>query len=545
MNFESLLNKLIEDTLQLSLPLFSAELVLCGTIVLMLLVRLFNADKFLPAYIVSIIGVGISFAIACCDYSKLSTPGFATGEIFTGLLIFDQFTAFFRIFLLLFLTLVICLTELSGIPDREDGPDFYTLLIGSTIGMLLMISANHLLILFIGIEMTSVPSYVLVGFMKGRKKSSEGSLKYVVYGAGTAGVMLYGISLLVGLLGTANFSEMGANLHQILASQSVEGVALAISNPVVGTLLLGIMMVLVGIAFKLSLFPFHFWCPDAFEGASAEVAGYLSVASKGAAFALLVRFCLSIVGDYSSVDQFSNIYLAIGIGLGVIAVVSATYGNLTAYTQNNIKRLFAYSTIAHAGYMLMAVAALMVIMSADSGADINKAELASRCIQGLLYYLTVYMFMNLGAFAIVAFIRNQIFSEDLEDYKGIGKAFPVLGICMGICIFSLVGLPPFGGFFGKFAIFASLYEASTIHWSMFVVLCLAGLNTVFSLYYYVRILKTMFLEERPEGAPDFQSEPNLWNSGYVVIISAPALLLGIFPGRLSSTVQDIASVLFN
>ena len=545
MNFDSILNALIEETTNTSLPLFSSELVLCGTIVLMLLVRLFSIDRFIPTYFVALLGSGISFGLACYDFKSFDLYDFNQIELFTGLLVYDKFTVFFRIFLLLFLTLVICLTELSGIPDREDAPDFYSLLIGSTIGMLLMISANHLLILFLGIEMTSVPSYALVGFMKGRKNSSEGALKYVVFGAGTAGVMLYGISLVSGLLGTANFSQMGENLHLLFASHGEEAVSMAISNPLVGTLLLGIMMILVGIAFKLSLFPFHFWCPDAFEGASAEVAGFLSVASKGAAFALLVRFCVAITGDYNSVEEFSTIFKVIGIGLGVIAVVSTTYGNLTAYTQKNIKRLFAYSTIAHAGYMLMAVSALMVIMSAGSDIDPGKKELANKAVQGLLYYLTVYLFMNLGAFAIVAFIRNRIYSEEIDDYKGIGRTYPFLGVSMAFCIFSLVGLPPFGGFFGKLMIFASLYQASAIHWSMFVFLCLAGLNTVFSLYYYVRVLKVMFLESKEEAATSTPESTFGWNEGYAFLVSAPALLLGIIISPLSNTIQNVVIVLFN
>ena len=202
------------------------------------------------------------------------------------------------------------LTAISGIPDYEDGPDFYTLLFGATLGMLLMASANNLLILFLGVEMASVPSYAMVGFLKGRPKSSEASLKFVVYGAGAAGVMLYGISLMAGLLGTANFTEMAANLDQVVGAAGMK-------DATVRTVLLGALMVFVGLAFKLSIVPFHFWCPDAFEGAAAEVAGYLSVASKAAAFALLIRFCHILIGDH--VEGLTHLNYALGLGLGMVA----------------------------------------------------------------------------------------------------------------------------------------------------------------------------------------------------------------------------------
>jgi NADH-quinone oxidoreductase subunit N len=451
--------------------------------------------------------------------------------MFTGLLIHDKFTVFFRLFLLLFLILVVALTVLSGIPDTEDGPDFYTLLIGSTIGMLLMVSANHLLILFLGIEMTSVPSYAMVGFLKGRKLSSEASLKYVVYGAGAAGVMLYGISLLAGLLGTANLPEMAGRLQEILAGGAGMG------DPTVRTVVLAAMMVLVGIAFKLSIVPFHFWCPDAFEGASAEVGGFLSVASKAAAFALLVRFCVAMMGTNAAI--VNEINYSLGIGLGVVAAVTATFGNLAAYTQKNIKRLLAYSTIAHAGYMLMAVAAMLVIMNGPESARIDRQVDGARCIEGLLYYLIVYLFMNLGAFAIVALIRNEIYSEEIEDYNGLAQQAPFLCVCMGACLFSLIGLPPFGGFFGKLVIFSSLMQAGYIHWSMWLILVIGGLNTVFSLFYYVRIMKAMFIAPRPELA---RRADEAWATRwYVLIVTIPVLLSGIKIDVLSNLANGVAT----
>ncbi len=389
MSFDILLTRLIQNTTDVSLVLFLPELTLCATIVVLLLVRLGNLDSIIRPVGVSLVGGLIALVIAAKEFYDLASGIQSATPIFTGLLAYDQFTVFFRLFLITFVILVTALTALSGIPDLEDGPDFYTLLFGATIGMLLMAQANNLLILFLGVEMASVPSYAMVGFLKGRRQSSEASLKFVVYGAGAAGVLLYGTSLLAGLLGTANFLEMAARITALVGTHGM-------SDPTVRTVLLGMLMVLVGLFFKLSIVPFHFWCPDAFEGAAAEVAGYLSVASKAAAFALLIRFCHTIVGDHTG--GLANLNYAVGIGLGLIAALTATFGNLAAYSQNNVKRLLAYSTIAHAGYMLMAVAAMMVILNGPHVPNVDVPFNVSRAVAGLLYYLCVYLFMNLGAF---------------------------------------------------------------------------------------------------------------------------------------------------
>ncbi len=531
MNIETLLNRLVYDTQKLSLPLFSAELVLCGTIVALLLVRLFNADRLLPSYWVALVGTLAAFVLVLVQFRAISSQGNVVEGIFTGLLVYDSFTVFFRLFLMLFLILVIALTVLSGIPDVEDGPDFYTLLIGSTIGMLLMVSANNLLILFLGIEMTSVPSYAMVGFLKGRKLSSEASLKYVVYGAGAAGVMLYGISLLTGLLGTANMSEMASHLNLLLAHGA------SMSDPTVRTVMLAAMMVLVGIAFKLSVVPFHFWAPDAFEGAAAEVGAFLSVASKAAAFGLLIRFCMALMGGEAA--SLAQINYSLGIGIGIVAALTSTFGNLAAYAQTNIKRLLAYSTIAHAGYMLMAVGAMMVILNGPANSHVPRQAEATRAVEALLFYLVVYLFMNLGAFGIVALIRNSIYSEEIEDYNGLAQQAPWLCVCMAGCLFSLIGLPPFGGFFAKLAVFSSLMQAGHIHWSMWLVLAIGGANTVFSLFYYVRIMKAMFISTRPEGARRADEEMSV--RAYVLIITLPVLLAGIGIDVISRLANSVAT----
>lgn len=555
MNFEYIIKGLTTDTLR-SLSLFSPELCIVATIVALLLVRLANADKRFPGSVVAILGTVTALGLAAYQFMQfnnadeigrqfLSPGGHRQVEdaMWTGLLMYDPFTVFFRIFLLLFLLFVEYLTVVSGIPDQEDAPDFYVLLLGSTLGMMLMASANHLLMVFLAVEMTSVPSYAMVGFLKGRRSSSEAALKYVVYGAGAAGVMLYGISLLCGLLGTAHLPTLAA--HLVAFGQTHSSFT---DDAAVRTLVAGVLMVLVGVAFKLSLFPFHFWCPDAFEGAAAEIGAFLSVASKGAAFALLVRFCLALVGDVQAgTSPLSGFYMNIGVGLGIVAAVTTTFGNLAAYTQSNIKRLLAYSTIAHAGYMLMAVASMMVVLNASGDNSVTaatRAAGAAKCIQGLLYYLAVYFFMNLGAFAVVAVIRNQIFSEEIADYAGLAKQAPALAICMLVCMFSLIGMPPFGGFVGKFMVFYSVVEAAKFSPAMWVVLAVGLVNTVFSLFYYLRVLKVMFIAPLPDTARPVHV-PLFSDAGlYLLLVVAPVFGLGIFVDRLSERAHDVAKWLF-
>jgi NADH-quinone oxidoreductase subunit N len=508
MLFSQLIQKLIQDTTEKSLPFFSVELCLCATIVLMLLVRLFSADRLLPACIVAVIGATAALGCSWMQYRE---------TFFTGLLIHDSFSVYFRAFLSLFLLLTVALTSLTGIPDEEDSPDFYSLLFGATIGMMLMATSNSLLMLFISVEMASVPSYAMVGFLKGRRPSSEAALKYVVYGAGAAGVMLYGISLLAGVLGTVDMSLLATRLAEVAAGGG------GFSDPEVRTASLGLLLITVGLAFKLSLVPFHFWCPDAFEGASAEVAGFLSVASKAGAFALLVRLCVSLAGAPGT----ETVLTAFGTGLGFLACITMTLGNLSAYTQNNLKRLLAYSTIAHAGYMVMAVAALLIMCSAPDAS-------------GLRPNLAQALFMNLGAFAVVALVRNFTFGETIDDVRGLISQSPTLCVVMLVCMFSLVGMPPFAGFVGKYFIFASAYRAGELHRFMYVVLAFGALNTVFSLFYYIRVLKAMFLEPRPADARPVEVRFASWESAFVLTLAAFVVLLGVFPYVMSATANEAA-----
>ena len=283
MNFYDLVQYVLDDTLGQSLRLFRPELTLAATIVALLLSSMLLRRWKSASFYVAVVGLAAALYFAA-PWAYLQ-PGVMArpAPIFTGMLVFDPFAVYMRGLLLFFALLFTTLTQASGMPRREDAAEFYALILGATLGMCLMVSANHMLTVFLGFEMASVPGYVLAGMLRSRRRSSEAALKFAVFGAGAAGIMLYGISLLVGALGSAHLPTMAAQLADVFESGSPERHTV---------LVLGGLMVMVGLAFKISAVPFHFWTPDVFEGATAEVAAFLSVASKAAALALLVRLAI-------------------------------------------------------------------------------------------------------------------------------------------------------------------------------------------------------------------------------------------------------------
>ena len=558
------------DTLRISLPGFMPELVICATIVVMLLVRIFRFGNRIDPFTLALIGSLVAFYYAIPEGGIRAIGAVQRQELFTGMLVYDSMTVFFRLFLVAFAFWFIILVRMTGLADRQDGQDFYTLLLGSTLGMCLMASANHLMTVFLAVEMASVPSYVLAGIIKGRRRASEASLKYAVYGAGAAGVMLYGISLLAGLTGSAHLPTIAARL----AAMDIPGL-IAAHDPKGGgilmVLVLSALMIMVGLAFKLSAVPFHFWCPDVFEGASAEVDAFLSVASKAAAMALLVRVAIGIgtaptpattptalhtipahtvAFQQPAADEAASAAVAtekpttdipstspapaptdlaplapvrrfMVLLLSVIAAITCTFGNLAAYGQTNIKRMLAYSTIAHAGYMLMTVAAAVQL----SGTDPVHAREA---VAALVFYLNCYVFMNLGAFAIVAFLRNTIGSEEIADYAGLVRTAPFIGVALTAILVSLIGIPPLAGFMGKYAIFLSLVVAGG-PW-MIGLLVIAGFNTAISLVYYLRVAKVVCID--PPASEQSTVNIGVLPTVYVLVVALPVLIYGIIPEQL-------------
>ena len=531
------MNSTLADALQTSLSVdavaFMPQLIVCAAIVLLLLIRLIpRYDRWHLGWIALALSAGACVLSAYQWLAPTSSQG--SVSLFGGMLIYDNFSVFVNIYLYSFVTLVVLLTLLTGIPDKEDSADFYCLLFGATLGMSLMASSNHLLMVFISIEMASLPSYALAGFLKGRRQSSEAALKYVVYGGGASGVMLYGISLIAGKFDTGS-------LPSLVEKISTGG---NFSDPVV---IMGVSFLLAGVGFKLASVPFHFWCPDVFEGAAAEVGAFLSVASKGAALALLARIALGL-GNLSGPDprteaQSQVVYAAWNHAteylvpvLSIFAVVTTTFGNLAAYGQTNLKRLLAYSTIAHAGYMMMGLAT----MTRDGAGAV-------------LFYLITYLFMNLGAFAVVAFMRNLTGQEDLAYYRGFVYRSPLLVVMLGIFLLSLLGIPPLAGFAAKFQIFVVLFDAAQdyaklgkphLSYTLYAVLLAGGLNTVISLFYYVKVLKVMILEKTLEEVEDRSVEQKplpIFQAAYVSFLALAILVLGIAwnPLAVASATQGV------
>jgi NADH-quinone oxidoreductase subunit N len=411
---------------------------------------------------------------------------------------------------------------------------------------------------------------VLAGILKGRRRASEAALKYAVYGAGAAGVMLYGISLLAGLVGSAHLPTIATRL----VAMDIPAMAAGEGGGSLMVLALSGLMIMVGLAFKLSAVPFHFWCPDVFEGASAEVDAFLSVASKAAAMALLVRVALGVTvappqesvaldkpitvqtvaylqegepasaggatekapatsPSPASVDRIAPVRSFIVHMLAVIAAITCTFGNLAAYGQTNIKRLLAYSTIAHAGYMLMAVAAAVQLTATDAAS-------AREAVAALVFYLAMYVFMNLGAFAIVAFLRGAIGSEEIADYAGLIRSVPAVAVALVVILVSLIGIPPMAGFIGKFAIFAALVDAGGP--VMMALLVIAGMNTVISLIYYLRVAKTVTIDPEPETRGPVSL--GILPTAYVLVISIPVLLYGLKPSSVLELARQATQQLF-
>lgn len=482
MNLAEQLAALSADTYD-SLACFLPEMILCVTIVLLLMCQFFSAKRCIHAVWISLAGTLVAFVVASFDwwYSGWFVPERIDQEIFTGMLIFDSFTLFFRLLLLGFLILFLIFTRLSEVPNRENAADLHCLMLGAVVGMCTMASANHLMMVFLAVELASIPSYALAGLQKDDRKASEAALKFAVYGAGAAGIMLYGITLLAGTLGTAHLPTAAERLAEMVQSPHFE------SRQTV--LLLGGLMTLAGLGFKLTAFPFHFWCPDVFEGATAEIGAFLSIASKAAALALLVRLCLGFSGEAltetSARLALVPVQTAISTMLMLLAAITTTFGNFAAFGQTNIKRLLAYSTIAHAGYLMMPIAAAVALLGVEVG-------LAREALAAMNAYAIVYLFMNLVAFAIVAFLRNEIHSEEIASYAGLIQLVPGVAICMTFAMFSLVGLPPWAGFLAKVQIFAALARAE-----MWPLLTVGAINTVVSLFYYLRVVKVMAFESPP------------------------------------------------
>ena len=379
----------------------------------------------------------------------------------------DQFGRFFKLFTVASLVVVMGLVVNDRQQRLDDVGEYFFLLLSAGLGVFFMVSTTNLLLLMLGLELLSLCSYALAGFHKGNMNSAEASMKYVVFGGLSAGIMLYGISLLYGLTGTLDLVEMGTS-EALAAQLSDSAVPVAVS----------IVLVIAGFAYKISAVPFHFWTPDVYEGAPTPVTTFLAVASKAAGFGALLRFLGAMFMTEGVHEVIAEYGKSIGALLALIAAVTMTMGNLSALKQSSLKRMLAYSSIAHAGYVL-----------------IGAAAMTAAGFEAAMWYLAAYYFMNLGAFAVVLYFEGLTGSDKIENLRGLGPKYPLVSVAMVALLVSLTGLPPTVGFYGKYLLFVEGVDAGLM-WLVVV----AALNSVVSLFYYFRVAKALFLEQG-EDAP--------------------------------------------
>lgn len=409
-----------------------------------------------------------------------SLAAWPTGEgqlIWGGMLRYDWLGFVFKlVFLFGAAITALFAMDVKGLGDRGE---FYLLMLASTLGMAFMASAADIVMLYLAIETTSIPLYILAGFFLKDKKSTEAGFKYLLFGAMTSAIMLYGLSLLYGFAGTTDLYAIAANLLQG-------------AGPVV-YVIGSLVMVLIGFGFKISAVPLHFWAPDVYEGAPTPIAGFLSTASKAAGFAVVLRV-LQIVFP-AETSTWTGI-------MAVLSVASMTIGNLIAISQKNIKRLLAFSSIAHAGYAMIGIVA---------GTELG--------VTSVVFYLIAYLATNLAAFGVVSVAHKGIGSDDLTAYYGLSRRSPGLALAMLVAFLSLAGMPPFGGFIVKVFVFAAAVNAGLI-W-----LAVVGvLNSIIGLYYYLTVLKYVYLY-RQEGdeQPLAMAFPNKLA---LIILSVAILVIG-------------------
>ncbi|MDP3878842.1 MAG: NADH-quinone oxidoreductase subunit N, partial [Dehalococcoidales bacterium] len=481
---------LLAPALNLSVfPLWAAilpELILVASAILVILLDLFTERKKVLAA-VSIIGIVISafFSLSLWNFSL---------SYFNGMFALDSFAVFFKLLFLGIAAMVILASQDYVSRFARFQGEYYALILISALGMTLMAATTELISIYIALELTSIPLYVLVGFLKDQK-STEASLKYLLLGAIASAVLLYGMALVFGFTGETQLGEIGRVLHTMTPA------ALSASP----ALFLGIVMMIAGFGFKIAAVPFHMWVPDVYEGAPTPITAYLSVGSKAAGFAVILRVFNSAFGLPAWLSQ------EWGMVFAVLAAIGMTLGNVTALPQVNIKRMLGYSSIAQAGYLMVGLAA----MGVAPGADVIGRS-------GVIFFLAGYAVANLGAFTAIIAISNKLDSDLIKDYSGVSKRAPLLALALSLSLISLIGMPPAAGFMAKFYIFSG-----AVHNGLLWLVIIAVINSVISAYYYLRVVKVMWFGE-PASAEKIPSSSALRIA--LLLSSLGVLLLGIVPG---------------
>lgn len=413
-------------------------------------------------------------------------------SLYNGLFVVDNFAVFFKqIFLLAaILTILFSFEYVDCLPCYRG--EFFALIVFAVLGMMVMVSASDLLTLFVGMELMTITFFILVGYHLGNGKGSEAGMKYLILGAASTAVLLYGVSLVYGFTGSVVLTDIASRVA---------------STPAV---LLGAILIFAGFAFKIAAVPFHVWSPDIYEGAPVPITALLAMASKAAGFAVLLRVFLIAFPAFQA-----NWLTAVGI----LAAASMIIGNLIAIPQRNIKRLLAYSSIAQAGYMLVGMVA------ADTAG-----------VKGILFYAMLYVFANVGAFAVVTAVYNHTGSDDLTAYEGLAQKSPLLAAIMTVALLSMAGIPPLAGFVGKLYLFAAVVEKGYL-WLAFI----GFIMSMVSVYYYLLVTKAMYMKAPADRAPLILSEPLRWAALASFIAT---LFFGVYPGPLSAMAAAAAKSLF-
>src|SRR5882762_7469171 len=455
--------------------------------VIMLLDPLVDEEK--SQKVLGAIGMAGALAGLAATWAMSESPGFA----FWNMVRVDGFSVFFHV-LVIAIAAVLILTSYEYMAvQRIRAGEYYGLILFGLVGMCLMSSAVELVLIFIALEISSISTYILTGFRRRSATSSESSLKYFLLGSFATAFFLYGVALMFGATGSTNIDEISAALN---------------SGPVPVLAYVAMALMFVGLGFKVAAAPFHIWTPDVYEGAPAPIVGFMSTAPKAAAFAVLLR----IVFEANAPGRFWLIWIS--------AVLSMTLGNVAALVQNNVKRLLAYSSIAHAGYMLVAFAA--------------APELGSSAV---MFYAASYAAMNVGAFAVVSHFANADERYvNLEDYAGLGCRSPLLAGALTIFLISLIGIPVTGGFFAKFYVFSAALQSNLVALTIIGVI-----NSAVGAYYYLKIIVMMYMREAREDVPVLPVPVSL---GLALAITLGATIyLGVLPGRVLGIAQRSAKQL--
>jgi NADH-quinone oxidoreductase subunit N len=483
-----------------SLPYFMPELILSAAFLIVLMAEIFSKrSSYTIMGILTLAGLFASMASAVQLYSL------PPASVFFQMITVDHFAIFFKFVFGISTALIVLFSMNSDELKRYNSGEYYSLMLAVVLGMNLLASANNLLMIWLALELVSVPSYLLSGFLKDDRLSAEASLKFVIYGSVSTAVMLFGLSYLYGMTGAYELNQ----IREALSSANVNS----------GILLITVSLILVGIGYKIAAVPFHFWCPDVYQGSPVAITAFFSIGPKAAGFAMLIRFFYGALAEGAG-DQ----YVVVGnfqwpTLIALIAAITMTVGNVVAIWQRSMKRMMAYSSIAHVGYMLMG----FVLLNSEG-------------IQSILFYILIYLVMNLGAFLVVIAVSSKMNSDNLSDYRGLMVRSPFAAAVLTIFMLSLTGIPALGGFIGKLYLFMAAWHAK-FYW----LVILAAVNSVISFAYYGGVVKRMILEDSPNK--ERIQIPRL-SAILLTVLAILTFAMGLYWSPFAEFSRESASLLF-